>query len=227
MDICHTIHARRISMGQIRTRKDIEAGLAELLRLDARLIALAEQVDEVPLRLARPGFRGLADIIISQQVSKASAAAISGRLMALVDPFTPQNYLQAGEPAWIEAGLSRPKQRTFLELCGALNTGRLDLDAVCDLPVEQAMERLVSIRGIGTWTAEVYLLFCAGHGDILPAGDLALQEAARVMLAEDRRPDEKRMREIARDWSPHRGVAARLLWAYYAVLKDGRDILPV
>lgn len=197
------------------------------MRIDPRLVPFAKQIDEVPLRLSQPGFRGLANIIISQQVSKASAAAISGRLEKLIIPLTPQGYMSAGEPVWIEVGLSRPKQKTFIDLCEALKANRLDLDAICDLPIDEAMGKLTAIKGIGSWTAEVYFLFCAGHNDIFPAGDLALQEAAKVMFKLDTRPNEKTMRAMAEGWAPHRGVAARLLWAYYAVLKDGREILPI
>jgi DNA-3-methyladenine glycosylase II len=89
------------------------------------------------------------------------------------------------------------------------------------------MAAMTAIKGIGPWTAEIYLLFCGGHADIFPAGDLALAEAVRAALKLDERPADRALREIAAAWAPWRGVAARLFWAYYRAIKGGRDALPV
>jgi DNA-3-methyladenine glycosylase II len=210
---------------RIRNHRDIEDGLKQLARCDPRLRPVIERAGEVPLRLSEPGFAGLAGIIVSQQVSKASADAIFSRMRQHVVPLEPSAFLEAGEEVWRTIGLSRPKQRTLAGVSNAIGRGELDLSSVCELPVEEAISRMTSVKGIGPWTAEVYLLFCAGHADVFPAGDLALQEAIRIALALDDRPDHGLARELAAQWSPWRGVAARLLWAYYAVEKR-RDAMP-
>ncbi len=211
----------------IRNGDDVAAGLAVLIAADRRLARVNEQVDEVPLRLRPPGFAGLASIIVAQQVSRASAQSITERLERLIQPLDPQTYLAAGEPAWREAGLSRAKQAALAGLARAICERELDLHDIAIRPVDEAMAALTAIKGIGPWTAQVYLLFCAGHADIFPAGDLALQEAARVALDLPARPPANELAKIARTWTPHRGIAARLLWAYYAALRDGRDGMPV
>lgn len=209
----------------IANRADIKRGLLALVATDPRLAAIVAQSGDVPLRLARADYAGLAAIIISQQVSKASAEAILGRLARLLDPLDANAVLGASDSVFREAGLSRPKQQTLLNIARAIGEGKLDLGRLCNLPASQAIEEMTAIKGIGPWTAEIYLLFCAGHADIFPAGDLALQEAARVILGLQTRPTVKQMREIAMIWSPWRGVASRLLWAYYAVLRGGRGAI--
>ena len=103
----------------------------------------------------------------------------------------------------------------------------LDLDAICTMEAVAATRKLTAIKGIGRWTAEIFLLFCARNADVLPAGDLALQVAAAEALALDKRPSEKELRAISELWSPWRGVAAKLLWAYYKTMRQGRNVLPV
>jgi DNA-3-methyladenine glycosylase II len=209
---------------RIANQDDIEEGLEFLVRKDRRMKKILRPCGPIPLRLSEPGFAGLASIIVSQQVSKASAEAIFGRLKKLVDPLSPEQFLQRGEPAWIEAGLSRPKQRTLCAISEAILAGKIDLYGLCTLEPDLALEHLVAIKGIGPWTGEVYLMFCAGHRDIFPAGDLALQEAIRLAHDLDLRPSEKQCREIAEQWKPWRAVAARMLWEYYATVK--RDATP-
>ena len=131
-----------------------------------------------------------------------------------IDPFTAEQFLQTSEEALRSAGLSGPKIRTLTGIAAAAADG-FDLIAVHDLPAEQAMATMTALKGIGPWTAEIYLLFCVGHPDIFPAGDLALQSAAHHGLKLRKRPNEKKLRKIAEKWSPWRGVAARLFWAYY------------
>ena len=212
-------------MKRIASKRDISAGVRHLRNSCDRLAAMLEECPPIPLRLSQPGFEGLCSIIVSQQVSKASADAIFGRLRSIVDPLLPEGFLAAGEDGWKAAGLSRPKQRTLVEISNAVLEDRLDLEGLCSLPPEQAIGDLVAIKGIGPWTAEVYLMFCAGHRDIFPAGDLALQEAMRLGFGMEERPDEKTCRAEAEAWAPWRSVAARILWAYYAVRK--RDAMPV
>ncbi|MHA6645062.1 DNA-3-methyladenine glycosylase family protein [Mesorhizobium sp. A623] len=211
-------------MQRIATLDDIGNGLDALCLLDPRLKAVRDKAGEVPLRLSKPGFHSLASIVISQQVSRASADAIFGRLTRLVDPLTPLAILASGEAVFREAGLSRPKQRGLVAVAQAVADG-LDLNHLCSLDAEEAMALLVAVPGIGPWTAEVYLLFAAGHPDIFPARDVALQTAVGHALGVAPRPPEKALITIAESWSPWRGVAARLFWAYYRELK-GREAVP-
>ncbi|TIP57665.1 MAG: DNA-3-methyladenine glycosylase 2 family protein [Mesorhizobium sp.] len=211
-------------MQRIATLDDISQGLDALCLLDPRLEKVRGMAGEVPLRLSEPGFRSLASIIVSQQVSRASADAIFGRLTKLVDPLTPQAILAADEAIFREAGLSRPKQRGLIAVAQAVVDG-LDLDQLCLLDATQAITAMTRVSGIGPWTAEVYLLFAAGHPDVFPARDVALQSAVGHALGIDPRPPEKTLIQLAESWSPWRGVASRLFWAYYRELK-GRDATP-
>lgn len=213
-------------MKSIETLHDIEEALTHLRRADPRLAEIIAQAGEVPLRRTEPGFASLASIIVSQQVSKQSAAAIWGRLAALVDPLEPAAYLAAGETAWREAGLSRPKQRALSAAAEAVIAGDLDLHHLCTLDEKHAIAAMTTIKGIGPWTAEVYLLFAAGHPDIFPAGDVALQTAVGEAFAFAQRPREAELRAIAESWAPWRGTAARLFWALYAA-RRARDAMPL
>ncbi|MER8828485.1 DNA-3-methyladenine glycosylase [Mesorhizobium sp. M0938] len=211
-------------MQRIATLDDISQGLDALCLLDPRLERVRGMAGEVPLRLSEPGFRSLASIVVSQQVSRASADAIFGRLTKLVDPLTPQAILAADEAIFREAGLSRPKQRGLIAVAQAVVDG-LDLDHLCLLDAAEAITAMTKVSGIGPWTAEVYLLFAAGHPDVFPARDVALQSAVGHALGIDPRPPEKKLIRLAESWSPWRGVASRLFWAYYRELK-GRDAAP-
>ena len=211
-------------MQRIVTLEDVERGLDELVAIDPHLERIRDLAGEVPLRLSEPGFRSLASIVVSQQVSRASADAIFGRLVRLVDPLTPQAILSADESLFRDAGLSRPKQRGLVAVAQAVADG-LDLHRLCTLEAQEAMALLTAVPGIGPWTAEVYLLFAAGHPDIFPARDVALQTAVGHALGIEPRPPEKALIAIAESWSPWRGIAARLFWAYYRELK-GREAVP-
>ena len=221
-------HAATALPGPIRDEGDVRRGLDWLATADPRLAAVRERVERVrrvPLRLDRPGFAPLVEIVCAQQISRASADAIHARLRALVDPLTPGGVLRMSEADARAAGLSRPKERTLREVARWVAAGRLDLDGVCRLPAGEAVAAITAVPGLGPWTAGVYLLFCGGHPDILPDGDVALQWSAADALG---RADKLSARELAREaeaWSPWRGVASRLLWANYAVLK-GREVIP-
>ena len=213
-------------MQRIDTEEDVARGLEALLRIDPRLRDVAAIAGPLPLRRSPPGFGSLVSIIIAQQVSTASAAAIEKRFLALLDPLTARAVLDAGEAVFREAGLSRPKQATVVAAAGQVDAGALDLHGLCDLPHDAAIAQLTAVRGIGPWTAEVYLLFCAGHPDMFPAKDVALQSAVGDAFSLAARPDEKALAAIAESWAPWRGVAARLFWAYYRATR-GRDAIPV
>lgn len=211
---------------RIQTIGDVETGLEALLKLDPRLQTICDQAGKLPLRRTPAGFESLASIIVGQQLSIASAAAIWARFKQYIDPLTPENYLEQGAEIWKLTGLSRPKQKTFEHLSHALIERRLDLAALTALSVDEAMAHLTAIHGIGSWTAEVYLLFAEGHADIFPAGDVALQEAVACGFGLNVRPSAKELSHLAQNWSPWRGVAARLFWAYYTVARK-KEAAPV
>jgi DNA-3-methyladenine glycosylase II len=216
--------SRTPAIRPIASLDDIAAGLDALCALDPRLEAVRAAAGEVPLRRSPPGFASLVSIVVAQQVSRASADAIFGRLAGLADPLTPQALLGADDALYRQAGLSRPKQKTIVAIAAAVSEG-LDLAALCDLEAEEAIAALTAIQGIGRWTAEVYLLSAAGHPDVFPARDVALQAAVGHALGLAARPDEKSLVRIAESWSPHRGVASRLFWAYYRGIR-GREGAP-
>jgi DNA-3-methyladenine glycosylase II len=172
-----------------------------------------------PLRRREAGFAGLAAIIVAQQVSTASANAIFGRLQARIAPLEAASIAKATEEELRACGLSNAKIRALRALAHAIVEGGLDLERLGGLDAEDAHKALVAVKGIGPWTADVFLLFCLGHPDAFPAGDVALQEAAKVALNLKRRPDATRLERIAERWRPLRGVAARMLWAYYRGVK--------
>ena len=211
-------------MKRISTLDDIAAGLDALCAADSRLERVRAAAGAVPLRRTEPGFASLVSIVVSQQVSRASADAIFGRLIKIADPLTPEVLLAAGDGLFREAGLSRPKQRAVLAVSEAVREG-LDLAGLCELDAEAAIVAMTAVSGIGLWTAEVYLLSAAGHPDVFPARDVALQTAVGHAFGIDPRPGEKALIKIAESWSPHRGVASRLFWAYYREIK-GREGAP-
>ena len=172
------------------------------------------------LRRREAGFEGLAWIIVGQQVSTASATAIFGRLKAGLGTLDAATVLGTSDAALRACGLSGPKQRTMRAIAEAVVDGRLDFATLADGPAEAAHGSLCAIKGIGPWTADIFLLFCLGHADAWPAGDLALQEAARLALGLEARPDTKALVVIGERWRPYRGVAAHCLWAYYGARKQ-------
>jgi DNA-3-methyladenine glycosylase II len=201
----------------IHTESDLDVGLAALNRADPRFAALTAKAGRPPLRRRSDGFAGLAAIIVAQQLSTASAGAIWGRLAAAFDPFEPAAILRARATRLARLGLSAPKIRALKEIARAVLRGELALATLADLPADAAHAALTAVHGIGPWTADIYLLSCLGHADAWPAGDLALQEAARLAFALPARPTGKEMQAMAELWRPWRAVAARVLWTYYRV----------
>ncbi|MFT4181107.1 MAG: DNA-3-methyladenine glycosylase [Rhizobium sp.] len=210
----------------IRNEDDIREGLAALVELDARLRPVVSEAGPVPLRLREPGFEGLAHIIVSQVVSRASADAIWGRMTARTGRVTAQAYAGLEPDAWRGFGLSRIKADTLARVADAVVEGRIDLHSLSAEPPAKALSELTAIKGIGPWTAEVYLMFCGGHADVFPAGDVALQAAVGMAFGHETRPLPKALAGEAAVWAPWRSVAARLFWAYYAV-KTRREALPI
>lgn len=182
----------------------------------ARALALT---GPLPLRRGKAGFGALLSAIVSQQVSVASANAIWARMQAagLCDA---ERMAVASAEELRAVGLSRQKARYGQALAAA----GIDFDALGDAPDDQVIAVLTAVPGIGRWTAEIYAMFALGRADVFAPGDLALQEAAKVLFGLDARPSERAMRAMAEDWSPWRAVAARLLWAYYRVAKEREGI---
>ncbi|WP_312930892.1 DNA-3-methyladenine glycosylase family protein [Agrobacterium cavarae] len=210
----------------IQSTADIDEGVSALRLIDPRLEPVIERAGEIPLRLSEAGFAGLAHIIVSQMVSRASADAIWRRMVAGTEIMTAERFLAVDEAILSGFGLSNAKRTTLLSLASAVTAGELDLIELSHMEPTVAMQRLTALKGIGPWTAEVYLMFCGGHADIFPAGDVALQAAMMHAFALDVRPSRNEIAERARFWSPWQSVAARIFWAYYASITR-RDALPM
>lgn len=198
---------------------DLAEGAAWLVSREPRFaLALAES-GPLPLRRNAGGFPALLDTIMAQQVSVASADAIWRRLEAA--GLTQAARVAAADEEMLRAcGLSRQKIRYALALARA----DLDFDALARAPDEAVIAALVALPGIGRWTAEIYAMFSLGRADVFAPGDLALQEAARMLFDLPERPGDKALRTMAEGWSPWRAVAARALWAYYRVRKSREGI---
>ena len=210
----------RMTVGRIIRGPDCVAeGAAWLAGADPRFAAALDRTGPLPLRLKPDGFAELLSAIVSQQVSVASARAIWAR-MEEAGLVTPEAVVAASDDDLRAPGLSRQKMRYARALAGA----GIDFDALRSARTDEVIATLTAVPGIGIWTAEIYAMFSLGRADVFAHGDLALQEAARILLDLPERPREKAMREIARDWSPWRGVAARLLWAYYRVAKNREGV---
>jgi DNA-3-methyladenine glycosylase II len=199
----------------IHTEADLDAALAALGQADPRFAALVAKAGRPPLRRRADGFAGLAAIIVAQQLSTASANAIWGRLAAAFDPLDAAAILRARPAKLKRLGLSGPKIRTLKAIARAVTREELALAALGKLSADEAHAALTAVHGIGPWTADIYLLSALGHADAWPAGDLALQEAAKVAFALPARPTAKEMRALAEPWRPWRAVAARILWSSY------------
>jgi DNA-3-methyladenine glycosylase II len=203
----------------ITTTADLEEGMAALSARDPRWLPVIARTGIPPLRRREGGFPGLAAIIVSQQLSVASARAVWSRVETVLAPLIPERILAADDEAMRLSGLSRPKQKAMRAVAAAIAEGRLCFDQLAEATAEEVHRHLTAVPGIGPWTADIYLLFCLGHRDGFAPGDLAIQEAARAAFDLPGRPVAAALQALAEPWRPWRGVAARLLWAYYAVLK--------
>jgi DNA-3-methyladenine glycosylase II len=210
----------------IRTEADLDVALAALIKADKRFEPAFARAGRPPLRKRADGFGGLASIVVSQQLSTASARAIWGRLEAALNPLDHVAILKARAAKLARVGLSAPKIRTLQAIAKAIQRGELNFPALADMPADEAHQALTAIHGIGPWTADIYLLFCLGHADAWPAGDLALQEAARLLFRLKARPTTKEMQPLGDRWRPWRGAAAYMLWTYYRATKQ-REGAPI
>lgn len=203
----------------------VAAHIDLLVGIDPRLGAVRDFAGPVQPRINPPGFAGIAKVITGQQLSVSSAAAIWGRFEMLPGALDPVSYLSLSEEAVRATGFSGGKFRTVRAIAEAMVAGTLDFDHLETLPADEAVRYLVAHKGIGPWTAEVYLMFCAQHPDVFPAGDLALLKAVHHGLGLDARPSIRALSDIALAWSPYRSAAALLFWRYFAVLRDRDGIL--
>ena len=198
---------------------DVAEGARWLASACPRMAAALDQTGPLPLRRREDGFAALLNAIVSQQVSVASARAIWERLER-AGMVTPTAVADAGSEQLRSLGLSRQKIR-YAE---ALAIADIDYIALRQMPDAEIIEQLIAVPGIGRWTAEIYAMFSLGRPDVFAPGDLALQEAARHLYDLPERPTEKVLRDMAVNWSPWRSVAARLLFAYYRVIKEREGI---
>ncbi len=197
----------------------IAEGAAWLCDAEPRFAAAMQDLPPLPLRLKPDGFAALLNPIVSQQVSVASANAIWGRL-EVAGMTTPDAVAGATEDELRALGLSRQKIR----YAHALAAAEINYGALRDMPADEVHKTLVAVPGIGIWTAEIYTMFSLGRADVFAPGDLALQEAARLVFDLPARPTEKVLRTMAQDWTPWRSVAARILWAYYKHIKQREGV---
>jgi len=203
----------------IQTDADVSEGAGWLAARHPQFAQALHLTGPLPLRRRPGGFDNLLNAIIGQQVSTASANAIWARLQAA--GMTERARVARAHPDDLRAcGLSRQK----ILYAQALATSGLDYDALVEMPDHAVVSSLIKIKGIGRWTAEIYAMFSLGRADVFAPGDLALQEAARVLFDLGSRPSEKDLRALALDWSPWQAVAARILWAYYRVSKNREGI---
>jgi DNA-3-methyladenine glycosylase II len=209
----------------LNSQADLEEAIHALIELDPRLKPIFEVAGMPALRRREPGFVGLAHIVCGQQLSTASASAIWGRLSAAFQPFDQDAVRRARTDRLGRLGLSAAKIKTLKHLARELAAERLNLDVLAEEDADAAHHTLIALPGIGPWTADVYLLFCLGHGDAWPAGDLAVQEAIRIGLKLKARPTEKQMAPLAEPWRPMRGAAAHLWWSYYRALKKREGVI--
>jgi DNA-3-methyladenine glycosylase II len=208
----------------IEAESDISEG-ADWLQADCEVMRRVVPISGMPpLRRQRYGFDGLCWIVVGQQVSVAAANAIWLKLTTNFPERSPEIFLASDEASLKASGLSSPKIRTIRAISTALTDGTLNLDALAAMPADAAKATMVQVKGIGPWTADIYLMFCLGHADAFAPGDLALQEAIRIAFRLPERPTERETMLIAERWRPWRAVAARVLWTYYKVAKEREGV---
>src|SRR6202163_4920251 len=209
----------------LNTQADLDRALSVLVKQDPRPEPILHLTGMPARRRREPGFDGLAAIVCGQQVSTASAAAIWGRVSAAFDPFHHDALRKARADRLGRLGLSAAKIKTLKNLARELAAERLNLEVLAEEDADAAHNTLTRLHGIGPWTADVYLLFCLGHGDAWPAGDLAVQEAVKIGLGLKTRPTAKQMAPLAEPWRPLRGAAAHMWWSYYRAMKKREGVI--
>jgi len=197
------------------TEQTLAAAVRRLARRDRDLARVLADYGPPPLWSREPGFPTLVHVILEQQVSLASARAAFDRLKSLASPLTPQTFLSLDDASLRQAGFSRQKASYARQLAQAIDGGALDLDRLARLPDEAAKAELLKLKGVGDWTADIYLLMALGRPDAWPAKDLALAVAAHEVKRLPARPTPQELETLADAWRPDRAAAAHVLWHYY------------
>lgn len=197
------------------TEEFFAQAMAELAQRDADLARVLKKYGAPPLWVREPGFPTLVYIILEQQVSLASARALYQRLQQVVRPFTPARFLKLTEVEMRKLGFSRQKTHYTRSLAEAIRRRQINLKALHDLHQDHAREKLIALKGIGRWTADIYLLSALRHADIWPVGDLALATAVQEVKRLRQRPSPEKLEKMSSPWRPWRAVAARLFWHAY------------
>ena len=196
--------------------------LAHLVATDARMVPLVEAFQhKVKYRKRPSGFPALLGLIVEQQLSVKAADTIMGRVRDGLGEVSPGAVLNHDQDLLRAYGLSRPKIAYARALAEAFVSGAIDVDAVAAMDIDAASSALIALKGIGRWTAEVYLMFSEGRLDLFPVGDVALREALGWLDQLPERPNEAYCAERGLIWSPYRSVASHLLWAWYGAVKRG------
>lgn len=204
---------------------DVDAECAMLARRDSVLARALDAIGAPHIRRRKGGFQGLFRIIVEQQVSVPSAQAVWRRCQSGIAPMTPASVCGLGEDALRGFGLSTPKASYVSALADAVRAGELNFSEISRMSDGDALAALQNVRGVGPWTASIYLLFCCGRADIWPPGDIALLNAYKA--ARLRRPNGLTMNGLdsrAGRWAPRRGLAAHILWTYYAHIRGRTPI---
>jgi DNA-3-methyladenine glycosylase II len=212
-------------MARCPTPTEIAAARAALVAADPALARVDARTPVFAWRARTGGFEGLMRMIVEQQVSVASAAAIWGRVRDGLGEVTADRVLALDIESLRGFGLSGQKARYSQEIARAQDEGRIDFDRMAGLDDAAAVAALTAIKGVGRWTAETWLMFCDGRTDLFPGGDVALQEAMRWVDRADARPGEKQACARAEIWQPHRSIAAHLLWGWYGGVRRGEIVL--
>ena len=199
----------------ILTQKSLALAARELAARDEILAGIHAKHGDPPLWRRAAGFTTLAHIILEQQVSLKSAKAMLVRLEGKIQPFTPERFLELGDTYLRSLGVTRQKSAYLLHLSNSIVSGQLSFTKLARMSDEDARVVLTRIKGIGSWSADVYLLMAMRRADIWPAGDLALAVAMKELKGLAHRPGPDELERLAEQWRPHRAVAARMLWQYY------------
>jgi len=205
---------------QVLNARTIALAASYLAKQDKHLASILKRHGPPPLWGRPQGFATLAQIILEQQVSLASAASVFGRLSRAINPFDPLNVIQAGELEVRALGVTRQKASYLVRLAESLERRELRLRTLSKLDDQQAKLALMRVKGIGSWSADIYLLMALRRADIWPAGDLALATTVRELKRLRTRPSEQRLAAVAEPWRPYRAVAARMLWQHYLAKRN-------
>jgi DNA-3-methyladenine glycosylase II len=208
-------HSRNSACIMLASDDDIRRGVGVLRRKCAVIRMMHDRVGDPPLRNGTPGFAGLAEIVVSQQVSAASADAIWARVEKAAQPFTARALLKMSDEELRACGLSRPKVKTLRAVAEAVAARTLRLETFAGKPDDEVHAEMTAVWGVGPWTADIYLMFCTGRPDAWSSGDLALQIAVQRAFGLKDKPTPAELDGIAERWRPWRAVAARLLWKWY------------